>query len=59
MKLDYTENVVYIKAKLEEEMSKLDEKDLFPFFIFFDICMFFYYILFAPSLFKKPEPHWK
>jgi hypothetical protein len=28
MKLDYTENVVYIKAKLEEEMSKLDEKDL-------------------------------
>ena len=40
-------------------MQKLDEKDLFPFFIFFDIWMFFYYILFAPSLFKKPEPHWK
>lgn len=40
-------------------MHKLDEKDLFPFFILFDIWMFFYYILFAPSLFKKPEPHWK
>ena len=40
-------------------MQKLDEKDLFPFFILFDIWMFFYYLLFAPSLFKKPEPHWK
>jgi hypothetical protein len=28
VKLDYTENVVYIKTKLEEEMSQLDEKDL-------------------------------
>jgi hypothetical protein len=28
MKLDYTENVVYIKANLEEEMSKLDETQL-------------------------------
>jgi len=40
-------------------MHKLDEKDLFPYFILFDIWMFFYYIIFAPSLFKKPEPHWK
>jgi hypothetical protein len=40
-------------------MHKLDERDLFPFFILFDIWMFFYYFLFAPSLFKKPEPHWK
>lgn len=28
MKLDYTENVVHIKTKLEEEMSKLDQKQL-------------------------------
>jgi hypothetical protein len=28
MKLDYDDNVVFLKAKLEEEMSKLDETQL-------------------------------
>ena len=28
MKLDYDDNVVFLKAKLEEDMSKLDEKQL-------------------------------
>ncbi|MEO9021908.1 MAG: glycosyltransferase [Ginsengibacter sp.] len=39
--------------------QKLDEKDLFPWFVFFDIWMFFYYLLFAPSLLKKPKRDWK
>ncbi|MEO6218889.1 MAG: glycosyltransferase [Ginsengibacter sp.] len=39
--------------------KKLDEKDLFPWFLFFDIWMFFYYVLFAPSLFRKPQSTWK
>lgn len=38
---------------------KLDEKDLFPWFLFFDIWMFFYYLFFATALFKKPKMNWK
>jgi glycosyltransferase involved in cell wall biosynthesis len=34
--------------------NKLDEKDLFPWFVFFDVWMFFYYLFFSISLFKKP-----
>ena len=40
-------------------MEKLDEKDLFPLFLFFDIWMFFYYLMFVPALFKKPRESWK
>ncbi len=42
-----------------QTMEKLDEKDLLPFFILFDIWMFFYYIIFAPALLKKPKQTWK
>lgn len=48
------QGIVYYKA-----MSKLDERDLFPLYIFFDIWMFFYYIIFAPALIIKPKPTWK
>jgi glycosyltransferase involved in cell wall biosynthesis len=46
--------IVYAKT-----MKKLGEKDLLPFFILLDIWMFFYYIIFAVSLVKKPRPTWK
>jgi len=46
--------IVYAKT-----MARLGEKDLFPLFIFFDIWMFFYYIIYAPSLLKKPARTWK
>jgi len=39
--------------------KKLNEKDLFPWFFIFDIWMFFYYLIFAPALFKKPASTWK
>ncbi|MDQ6889754.1 MAG: glycosyltransferase [Bacteroidota bacterium] len=39
--------------------KKLDEKDLFPWFLVLDIWMFFYYILFASALYKKPSKGWK
>ena len=39
--------------------EKLDEKDLFPWFVFFDVWMFFYYLIFASALFKKPQKSWK
>jgi len=43
---------------LFKTMQKLNEKDLWPFFLFYDIWMFFYYILFFPSLWKKPKKTW-
>jgi glycosyltransferase involved in cell wall biosynthesis len=39
--------------------KRLDEKDLFPWFVFFDVWMFFYYLIFASALFKKPKKKWK
>ena len=39
-------------------MKKLNEKDLFPLFLFFDIWMFFYYLIFAAALVKKPRQSW-
>ncbi|HLF45872.1 MAG TPA: glycosyltransferase [Chitinophagaceae bacterium] len=39
-------------------MKKLNEKDLWPLFIFFDIWMFFYYFIFASSLWNKPQKTW-
>ena len=39
-------------------MKKLNEKDLWPLFLFFDIWMFFYYIIFASSLWKRPQRTW-
>ena len=42
----------------QKAMKKLNESDLWPLFLFFDIWMFFYYIIFAPSLWKKPRVSW-
>jgi hypothetical protein len=39
-------------------MKKMDEKDLWPWFILLDIWMFFYYLIFAPALWKKPRKRW-
>ena len=43
---------------LFKAMKKLNESDLWPLFLFFDLWMFFYYIIFAPSLWKKPRVSW-
>ncbi len=39
-------------------MKKLNEGDLWPLFLFFDIWMFIYYFLFVPALWKKPKKSW-
>lgn len=39
-------------------MKKMDERDLYPMFLFFDVWMFFYYLIFAVALIKKPKPVW-
>lgn len=38
--------------------KKLNEADLWPMFILFDIWMFIYYLLFVPALWKKPAKTW-
>ena len=40
-------------------MAKLNERDLFGYFLIFDVWMFFYYIIFSLSVFKKAPNHWK
>jgi hypothetical protein len=41
-----------------KSMEKLNEKDLFPWWWLFDIWMFFYYLIFATALWKKPRKTW-
>ena len=48
------QSIVYYRT-----MHKLNEKDLWPMFLFFDLWMFFYYLIFAPALIRKPRPTWK
>jgi len=45
--------VIFYKA-----MKKMDEKDLWPWFLVLDLWMFFYYLIFAPALWKKSRPTW-
>lgn len=47
------QGIIYFNA-----MKKLNEKDLWPMYLLFDIWMFFYYILFFPALWKKPKKTW-
>jgi len=44
---------------ISQTTDKLNEKDLFPWFVFFDVWMFFYYLMFSTALFKKPAKKWK
>jgi len=39
--------------------KKLNERDLLPLLLFFDLWMFFYYLIFSVALFKKPSHSWK
>jgi cellulose synthase/poly-beta-1,6-N-acetylglucosamine synthase-like glycosyltransferase len=48
-----TQAVIWNKA-----MKRLGESDLFSMFLFWDIWMFIYYIIFAPALWKKPKKTW-
>ncbi len=53
--------LVYILLAImyKKTTEKLNEKDLFPYFMLFEFWMFLYYIIFASSLLKKPKPTWK
>jgi len=45
--------VIWYKA-----MKKLNEADLFPMFLLFDVWIFIYNLLFFPSLRRKPSKKW-
>lgn len=47
------QGVIYFKV-----MKRMNESDLWPLFILLDIWMFFYYIIFAPALWKKAAKSW-
>lgn len=43
---------------LRKSMHKLGEGDLWPWFLFLDMWMFFYYLIFAPALWRRPKKGW-
>lgn len=43
---------------LFKSMKKMGEKDLWPWFIFLDMWMFLYYLIFAPALIRRPKKAW-
>jgi glycosyltransferase involved in cell wall biosynthesis len=43
---------------LYKAMKKMGEADMWPWFIILDMWMFFYYIIFAPALWKRPGRNW-
>jgi glycosyltransferase involved in cell wall biosynthesis len=47
------QGVIFYKA-----MKKTGEKDLWPWFLLLDIWMFFYYLIFAPALWRRPNRNW-
>ena len=43
---------------LYKSMKKMEEQDLWPWFLALDVWMFLYYIIFFPSLWRKPRKTW-
>ncbi|MDO8995354.1 MAG: glycosyltransferase [Sediminibacterium sp.] len=43
---------------LYKGMNKLNEKDLYAWFLFLDIWMFFYYLFTVPAIWKAPRKNW-
>jgi len=41
-----------------KSMKKLNEADLFPMFLLFELWMCLYYLMFLPAIFKKPKRTW-
>ncbi len=47
------QSIVFYKG-----MKKLNESDLWPWFLFLDIWMFFYFIFTLPAIWKAPRKNW-
>lgn len=48
------QGIIFYKA-----MNKLNEKDLFPWFVILDIWMVLYYMIFSVAMVRKPRKTWK
>jgi glycosyltransferase involved in cell wall biosynthesis len=55
----YTFRLLLQLIVFSRTMNKLNEKDLIPLIPFWDVWMFFYYIIFAGALIRKPNKNWK
>lgn len=49
---------IVLAAVWKKAMAKLEESDLFRWFLFWDLWMFCYYLYFSASLWKKPKKTW-
>ena len=54
----YLFRLLIIAIVWKKTMDKLNERDLWPWFIFLDIWLFIYNLLFVPALWKKPKKTW-
>jgi glycosyltransferase involved in cell wall biosynthesis len=54
----YAVRLIILMIVWYKSMQKLNEKDLFKYFLLFDIGLIFHYLLFLPSLWKKPKKTW-
>lgn len=55
----YAIRLIVLAIIWKKAMKQLNEQDLWSKFIIFDLWMFLYYFLMAPSLWKKPARKWK
>jgi cellulose synthase/poly-beta-1,6-N-acetylglucosamine synthase-like glycosyltransferase len=51
--------LIVVAITWKKTMKRLGEEDLFSAFLFWDLWLFFYYILFAPAVWKRPRKSWK
>jgi glycosyltransferase involved in cell wall biosynthesis len=54
----YLVRITCLALVWNKAMKKLEESDLFPWFIFWDIWLFAYYLIFTPALWRKPKKTW-
>ncbi|MEP7239123.1 MAG: glycosyl transferase family 2, partial [Ferruginibacter sp.] len=54
----YLFRLIIIAIIWKKAMDKLNETDLWPWFIFLDIWLFIYNLLFVPALWKKAKKTW-
>jgi glycosyltransferase involved in cell wall biosynthesis len=54
----YVLRLAIIGFTWNKAMKKLGEQDLFPAFALWDIWLFFYYLIFIPTLWKRPGKNW-
>lgn len=54
----YLVRLIVLAVIWKMAMKKLNEKDLWSWFLFFDVWMFLYYLIMFPNLFRKTKNTW-